>query len=192
MGLVENSLSTESLYRLDSIEVHLPGEGIFFIDKTPDVVVDINGNKHHLDQAFRALAERIGEWLRWLDAKPKIGNAGGLDMFPQFLSIRPVFEEYTLDSIHNLKGRTFTWDPVKTSLGQFRSMAARLLTDKHDEVDPESLYIVVSQGDGKTGLKPFFLVSPTLDEEEWRLMARMIVEPKVHLALTQEDQFPRT
>ncbi|KAL2268406.1 hypothetical protein VTJ83DRAFT_3252 [Remersonia thermophila] len=195
MNLIESSLPEDSLHELRSVEVYLPGTNVFLVsDQGADVVVPIAGSQGDLNGAFAELAGRITQWMAWLGSKPTPPTNGpnGIDLFPQFLTLRPVFEEYTLDDVDFPEHGSWKWNPAALSVDQFRQLAWDILTRRGEGVDeaPERLYINIIQGDSD-GDKPGFLVAPTLSDAEWRLITRMLVDPEVHLDVADLDRLPR-
>jgi hypothetical protein len=205
MALLKSTMAGKSFAALQCVEVHLPGNGMLLpsskAGRRRGLVIPTAGKD--LNTAFQPLADLLAKWKKRLAAKPGVPPApDGLALFPQFLSIRPVFGEYTL--IFPGLGREVIWDPDSTSLEQFRRIVADEMAMDLDGqfYSPAASWVGLFQGHPKAPgsssprkdhsvNKPRLLVGPTTTDTEWQLICQMIVEPFVSVLLVPEDIFPR-
>jgi hypothetical protein len=201
VGLVKSSMSDASFSKIKSLEVHLPGAGFFLVlEGAPELVVSMTDKD--LDAAFRPVVNRLVEWEEFLESKPGVGSVtSGLGLFPQFLSLRPVFDKYTICDADQT-AQPIIWDPDATTLAQLRRLAGRVFAaGPKQPYTPDKSWIAITQGGPaertKSGVsdpaesKPRFLVGPETTEEEWQSMTKMIVEPKVFIWLQDKKSLPR-
>ena len=201
--LVKDSMSAESFANLHSIQVHLPGAGFLLASaRPPDLVVSMTDKD--ADKAFKPVVDRMVHWKAWIEKMPQVAPVGdGLSVFPQFLALRPVFEEYTIYDTEEATEPVEWDDPETTTLSQFRRLVKDVLSG--DETTPPSLknaWIGITQGrqakrKGKsrvldhTESKPKLLVGPDTTEIEWHSIRKLIVEPDVLVSLVDKTSLPR-
>ncbi|KAK3949734.1 hypothetical protein QBC32DRAFT_377986 [Pseudoneurospora amorphoporcata] len=179
-NMLETGLGLEQLQDLDFIEVHLPGEPFFADTKGPsNVVIPVDSNGKLDKPAVQIVAELLEQWYNWLKEKPGVKPAkNGLDMFPQFITLQPVYREYALvcDEDHE---QVLEWNPRETSLDDFRDLVAELWLPGRFSVDYdiESSRVRLTQN-GLDGA-PMLVVLPTTTEVEWNRIRDMIVWPEL-------------
>ncbi|AEO59805.1 hypothetical protein MYCTH_2308347 [Thermothelomyces thermophilus ATCC 42464] len=201
LDLVRCSASHESYSKLQSLEVYLPGTGFSLVTvEGPELVVSLTG-RDDVDSAFQPLVDRMVRWRKWLESKPGVPPVtNGLGLFPQFLSIRPVFERYTIrdeGEIHE----PVVWNPDTTTVARFRILAGRILAMLSNRTySSAAAWIAITQsrsteqaggGSDPERSRPRLLISPGTTEEEWQLIRRMIVNPEVFISQLDTRTLPR-
>ena len=202
-SLVKDSMSAESFAKVHSLQIHLPGAG-FLLDspRPPDVVVSMT--EKDADKAFKPVVDRMVHWKVWIEKMPQVAPIGdGLSLFPQFLALRPVFDEYTIcDSEQDAE--PLDWDdPETTTLSQFRRLVKEVLSgSKSTPPRLKNAWIGIYQGHHAKGKgkskgpdhaesKPKLLVGPETTETEWKSICKLIVEPDVFISLVDRTSLPR-
>ncbi|KAK3305630.1 uncharacterized protein B0T15DRAFT_379455, partial [Chaetomium strumarium] len=204
VGLLKASMSADGFSKMHSLEVHLPGAGFFIVTQDqPKLVVSMTADDQ--DSVFQRVVDCLVHWRKWLQEMPRVPPvADGLSLFPQFITLRPVFGEYTIcDADRTAEPRV--WDPVGTNVAQLRDLVARLwsTSDHEEQYVADITWVAITQGRPKktTGTKdkgsdptesrPKLLVGPKATEAEWYAIRRMIVEPDVFVSLVDEGSLPR-
>ncbi|AEO68194.1 uncharacterized protein THITE_2145404 [Thermothielavioides terrestris NRRL 8126] len=203
VSLLKNSMSSDSYRRIRSLEVHVPGAGFFIVSEAaPELVVSMTADDP--DSAFQPVVDRLVHWKRWLEAMPGVPPvSNGLGLFPQFIALRPVFDEYTICD-GDETAEPLTWDPDATSVSQFRRLVARVWTANASSRRnvPTRSWIAITQGRPRkaaskkgsadvAGNKPRLLVGPSTTDTEWYAIRSMIVEPDVFVSPVAETNLPR-
>ncbi|KAK4149934.1 hypothetical protein C8A00DRAFT_37465 [Chaetomidium leptoderma] len=205
ISLVKGSMSDKSFGKAQSLEVHLPGSEIFMLPGDDSKIV-VSLPTEDMDFPFQGLADHLGMWKDWLEKRPGVPPLeNALDLFPQFLSLRPVFEKYTICDADQ-STEPLVWDPATTTLAQFRQLVAQVWSagDHEQPYLPAGSWICITQGRptkrttkskvaDAAESKPRFLVGPKLEttEDEWQLICRMITEPDVWVSLQDKKTLPR-
>lgn len=156
-----------------------------------------------LGSAFQPVVDRLVQYRGWLKGKaelpPLVKN--GLELFPQFLSLRPVFESYTIRAADQTT-KPLAWDPETTTLAQFRELVGQIWSaGGHSHSSAES-WITITQGqttDRKGKAKESeshegklsFIVSPKTSDARWQAIRTMIVEPDVFISRMEQASLPR-
>ncbi len=204
MALLKSTMDGKSFAALQCVEFHLPGGGMFIptskAGRRRGLVVSTTGKD--LNTAFQPLADLLAKWKKKLVALPGVRPAtDGLALFPQFLAIRPVFGDYTLNFTE--LDKEAVWDPSSTTLEQFRKIVAELTTgDDVQRYSPATSWIAllqglpkypgsISRGQDHMANKPRLLVGPMTTESDWELVCQMIVEPFLSLVLLDDSNVPR-
>lgn len=217
MDLVQSSMSPESFSQLKSLEIYLPGSGFFLQPENGGEEREkkmknwihsrfiVSLTARNLDLEFRRVVDRLVLWKTRLERKPGVPPAAnGLGLFPQFITIRPLFKRYIVRG-SGAGTKAWLWDPDTSDITKFRLAGAKIpLKGKHGEAySPENSLIGVTQGGpGKTSATPSrsvgltegkstFVIGPDTDDEEWRWVRRMIVQPEVFVSVVDEDSMPR-
>ncbi|KAK0630454.1 hypothetical protein B0T17DRAFT_490104 [Bombardia bombarda] len=181
LTLVSDSMDEDSFADLESIEVHLPGTGFFVLsdDKT-GINVPMSGTREQRDAVFYKLQERLKNWKDWMEIekKPVPPANHGLNMFPQFITLRPTFPKYTIN-VPDRPGGALEWYPDLTGLDQLRTLVAELWKT----TDISNSWIVLSQEHNANGNKPKLLVGPETSETEWLELRKLIIQPNVIVAV---------
>ncbi|KAJ4400970.1 hypothetical protein N0V85_005622, partial [Neurospora sp. IMI 360204] len=179
-NMLESGLGLEQLQDLKHIEVHLPGES-FLADarEQSELLLPVHSNGKLDKQGVQRLVELLEQWYNWLKEKPGVPPAkNGLDMFPQFITLQPVYQEYALvcDEDHE---QTLQWNPRETSLGGFRGLIEELWSPGRFSVDyyPESSRVRLTQNELEGA--PMLVVLPTTTELEWYKIREMVVWPEL-------------
>jgi len=200
LSFVKAPMSKTIQSKLDEINVYLPGdELVSSIQGTPDLVIPVSAAaraRKSLEEAENEVAERLLQWGKWLGPKKAFFPAqNGLQMFPQFISLRPVFSE---NKIRDESTRsTVDWEPSSCSLKQFRAAVEQLCTGKKTKSGGATWYITIQQGIDPLGYrdhmdvgKPSFLIKPQMGEEEWSYIRNCIVEPEVAVSISKTPDKP--
>ena len=195
--LVKDSMSAESFSKVHSLHMHLPGTGFFMSsDKPPDLVVSMTAKD--ADAAFKPVVDRMVHWKAWIVKMPQVPPSGdGLSVFPQFLSLRPIFDEYTICDSEQATEPLDWDDPETTTLSQFRRLVKEVLP-----ASVKDSWIGIFQGRQEKGKgrskgpdhiesKPKLLVGPETTETEWQSIRKLIVEPHVFISLVNKTNLPR-
>ncbi|KAK4464318.1 hypothetical protein QBC42DRAFT_171476, partial [Cladorrhinum samala] len=217
MGLLSNLWSDSGDLQIQSLEVYLPGSGFFVVSDEPtDLVIDLeNRDDEDLEAAFEPLVARLTEWKTWLQELPGVPPVeNGLGLFPQFLTLRPVYKQYTIRDIDSPPGSKTTWDLQATDLEGFRRLVGKVWSKgRHGkQYVPGTSWIGIHQGyQGKTDTnkttrgrdpnyfkriasrsesKPKLIVSPLTDEDEWDQIRKLIVDPDIAVSLTDSTTQP--
>lgn len=200
LRFVQRSMTKANYSKLDVIEVHLPGDGLLVpSNQMSDLVIPVSTaaqSKKPLDGAVKDVTERLLMWKRWLGGKKAFFPAtNGLHMFPQFLSLRPIFSVNTIRAKNN--GSMVGWEPSTYTLQQFRAAVEELCTGKRSKSGGATSYITVKQGVDMTGRlqkvfesKPSLLITPQTDEEAWLCLRNFIVEPEVVVSISRSEEKP--
>jgi hypothetical protein len=202
VGLLKSSMPADSFSKIGSLEVHLPGAGFFIVTQDqPKLVVSMTADDQ--DSAFQPVVDRLVHWRNWLQEMPKVPPvADELSLFPQFITLRPVFGEYTIcDADQTAEPRV--WDPAGTTLAQFQELVARLWSagDHEEQYVADKTWVGITQGRPKkatakgkgpdpTESRPKLLLGPGTTEAEWYAIRSMIVEPHVFVSLVDEGNLP--
>ncbi|GAB1317760.1 hypothetical protein MFIFM68171_07970 [Madurella fahalii] len=211
MDLVRSSMSSESFSKLKSIEVYLPGTGFFHssessAEQPTQSVVSLTARS--LGSEFQPVVDRLVQWKVWLEKMPGVPpTANGLSMFPQFITIRPVFERYTVCGV-SMGTEALRWDPDSTSITEFRHLMVKIWSKgmgKNSYSSDHSLISITQHRPGAASLrpsttpaysmnphqnKPKLIIGPDTDEDQWWSICRMIVEPEVYVSLVDEERMP--
>ncbi|KAK4159441.1 hypothetical protein QBC43DRAFT_181942, partial [Cladorrhinum sp. PSN259] len=209
LGLLSNFSSTSAVDRqIKALEVYLPGTGFLFPSTGPtDLVINLESREEEdLDLAFQPLVDRLTEWRDYLEgiSDQDIPVENGLSLFPQFLTLRPVYKEYTIRD-GDSPGTEMAWNPKSTTADGFRKLAGtfwkedKVLADgRTGRYQPETAWIGIHQGfqaEGKkpsrTENRPKLLLSPFADEEEWNQIRKLIVDPEVTISILDASAEPR-
>ena len=198
MELVRRSMSTASFSLIQSVEVYLPGPG-FFLASTegPELTVSV-ADREKLDSAFQPVVDLMVEWVKYLTEKGGVDPVpNGLGLFPQFLSLRPVFKDYLLGDADGAI-EPLSWDPKTTSVAQFRRLAGWVFStlDQEQLYSPDQSWIAITQGfsvgsGDPDESKPKLLVGPETTEDEWQSMRKLIVDFSLSISLLDTDNLPR-
>lgn len=203
MGLVKDSMSEESFAQISSLEVYLPGTGFLVASEDPaDLVISMTANDQ--GPAFKQVVDRMTHWKQWLESLPGAPPAvNGLSLFPQFVTIRPVFKSYSISDASQ-GGHALQWNPSTTSVAEFRRLASKVLSrgGQKQPYAPANSWLGITQSRPREGSaktkghpggesKPRLLVGPQTSEHEWKSIRRMIVEPEVFVSLVDEQSLPR-
>ncbi|KAK4237536.1 hypothetical protein C8A03DRAFT_34516 [Achaetomium macrosporum] len=203
VSLLKSSMSVDSFSKIHSLEVHLPGAGFFIASQDqPRMVVSMTADD--MDSAFQPVVDRLVHWRKWLQEMPRVPPvADGLSLFPQFITLRPVFGEYTICDADR-SAEPLVWDPSATDVARFRRLVARLWSagDHEQQYVAEASWVGITQGRPKnaaakgkvsdpTESKPKLLLGPRTTEAEWYAIRSMIVEPDVFVSLVNERNLPR-
>jgi hypothetical protein len=199
MELVRCSMSTASFSLVQSVEVYLPGAGFFLAStETPELTVSVT-DKENLDSEFQPLMELTVEWVKYLTEKSGVDPVpNGLGLFPQFLSLRPVFKDYLLGDVDGAI-EPVPWDPKTTTVDQFRRLAGQVfstLDDQEQSYSPYKSWIAITQGfpiasGDPDESKPKLLVGPRTTEDEWQSMRKLIVDFSLSISLLDTTHLPR-
>jgi hypothetical protein len=200
MGLVKSSMSHRTFSQLQSLAIHFPGTG-HFLNMTPDLVISVTDD--NLDSAFQPLVDDLVHYKAWMEEKAELPPlvSDGLELFPQFLALRPVFEGYTIQAADQTT-EPLVWDPETTDVVQFRELVAQVWIAGGQPHLPAESWIVIDQGQptsrkGKAKKsdpvesKPRFIVSPKTSEAKWQTIRKMIVEPDVFISRLDPTSRPR-
>lgn len=216
LGLLRNLWSDSGDLQIRSLEVYLPGSGFFFVSDEPtDLVIDLEKrDDEDVEAAFEPLVARLTEWKTWLQEMPGVPPIeNGLGLFPQFLTLRPVYKQYTMRDIDS-PGSKIIWDLQDTDLEGFRRLVSKVWskgrhkkpyipgtswigihqghqgkTDKNKTTrgrDPNYFKRIASRGESK----PKLIVSPFIDEDEWEQIRKLIVDPDIAISLTDSTTQP--
>ncbi|KAH6847572.1 hypothetical protein B0I37DRAFT_325941 [Chaetomium sp. MPI-CAGE-AT-0009] len=206
MSLVRRFMSAESFAVMQYLEVYLPGTR-FFLDPAdaPDVTVSM-ADKENLDSAFQPVVDLMVEWMdrltkRLAEKKGVPPATDGLRLFPQFLSLRPVFKDYFIMDDKGAIGEPLPWDARTTTLGQFRRLAGRVFSASGQKhlYSPDKSWIGIThdllsepiEADDPDDSKPKLLVGPKTTEVEWQSIRKMIVDSLLYISLLDETSLPR-
>lgn len=176
--MIEIGIGPEQMKDLSTIEVHMPGEDYLVDGRLQSelaISVDAKGKLDWVD--VNEVSNLCGQWYEWLKEKAGVSPAkNGLDMYPQFITLQPVFREYFLICDEDNE-RMIDWNPRETSLDEFRDLIAELWTPGKFSVDydPETFSVRLSQN--ALGGAPMLVVKPTTTEMEWYHIRDMIIWP---------------
>ncbi|KAK3995293.1 hypothetical protein QBC44DRAFT_234386 [Cladorrhinum sp. PSN332] len=214
LGLVDNLESGSKPSQVQTLEVYLPGTGYFFPLAGPtDLVVNLESREEEdLDLAFLTLANRLKEWRDYLKSLTEkdipFPAESGLSVFPQFITLRPVYKGYTLRDVDSPDSEPISWDLKTTTIEDFRKLAGtiwkegKLMKDGQTKTyKQETAWIGIHQGSqdksakggkkvSRAVSKPKLLVSPFADEEEWKHIRKLIVDPNVSISLLDSSADP--
>lgn len=204
LELLHDSMPNTSFTEMRSLEVHLPGTGIFLHPEgDPELVIPMPFGDRV--SRFQPVVDRLAHWKKWLESMPGVPPVtNGLGLFPQFLTLRPVFRKYHICDAGSGR-RLSEWDPETTAVARFRRLVARAWEDARYKLpySSDKSWISVTQGVPKpmkgaesrtihpAQSKPSFLIGPDTTETEWREMLAMLVEPQVFVSLVDEKRLPR-
>jgi hypothetical protein len=202
MSLIKESMSQKTFSKLKSLEVYMPGS-LFFRSDDFDEPLVVKMTAKDLAAQFSPVANRLAQWESWLKTKPGVRPAAdGLSMFPQFITIRPVFKDYTIRG-SDTGAKAVIWDPASTSITEFRRFVAEIWPRGIWKTPyTERSWIAITQSRPRKGAgkpahvthpeenKPKLLIGPDMEEDEWRLLCRMVVEPEVFIWTVDEQNLP--
>lgn len=203
MDLLGRSMVSTGFSRIQAVEVYLPGPG-FFLGSKPALEVPVSDTDGgSWDMAFQPVMEllvgRVGHLTRKKGVDP-VPN--GLGLYPQFLSLRPVFKRYLIGDADDVIA-PLPWNPNTTTVDQFRHLAGRVFSALASELDEEQLYshekswIAISQGrqippdNYLDENNPKLLVGPKTTEAEWESMRKLIVDSRLRVSLVDAKRLPR-
>lgn len=193
------SMSPASFSLVQAIEIYLPGAGLFLAStETPEITVPVT-DKENLDSAFQPVVGLMVEWVKYLTEKDGVDPVpNGLGLFPQFLSLRPVFKDYLLGDAEGAI-EPLPWDPKATTVDQFRRLAGQVfstLDDPEQFYSPGNSLIAITQGlpiapGDPDESKPKLLIGPKTTEDEWQSMRKLIVDFSLSISLLDPNNLPR-
>ena len=187
-NMIETGLGTEQLQDLDFIAVHMPGETFLAEGRAQsNMVIPVDSNGKLDKSAVQRVAELLDQWHKWLIEKPGVRPArNGVDMYPQFITLQPVYREYALvceeDHEHMLD-----WNPRETTLDDFRDLIGALWSPGRFSVDYDVETSRVRLSQNQIDGAPMLVVSPTTTEVEWIQMRDMIVWPELVVQVYQNQ-----
>ncbi|KAK3346621.1 hypothetical protein B0T25DRAFT_282452 [Lasiosphaeria hispida] len=209
LNLLEDSMSPSNFNdKLKAVEVHLPGDGFFTIsdDESSHGLV-VSRESLLQDGEIDELVERLIQWKEWLGNKDGVlPFESGLGMFPQFITLRPVFKAYLIhdgtgEGSDGASHESTSWQPdANDSLATFRQKVYRLWHG--DEIGlPKDSWISITQlspeAASPTGTykhtdtsKPNFLIGPMTSDAEWREIVKMIISPDIIVHMADERSAP--
>ncbi|KXX81055.1 hypothetical protein MMYC01_202774 [Madurella mycetomatis] len=212
IDLVRSSISPESFAKLQSVEVYLPGIEFFLSENSgerPSLLV-VSLTARDLDLEFQPIVDHLVQWKAWLGKMPGVlPAANGLSLFPQFITIRPVFKRYTICGA-DIETEALSWNPDLTSMADFRLLMTKIWpkgTDKKAYSSDSSLIGITQHRPGAVSIwtsvtliysinpnqnKPKFVAGPDTDYDQWRSICRMIVKPDVLVSLVDGESMPRS
>ena len=202
-GIVREAVGdAEALGKLKAIEVYLPGDNFLTdTDEPTDLVLTVAKGTAAGDDGLAEIVKRLSHYPKWLEEKRGTINFGnkrlsGLTLFPVFITLRPVFERYSLHKTIRLGAVGTEWDPNSTNLAEFRTLVEKMYASatnkgsgKKAAVKTKPIYecITVTQTLPKARApavdRPDFVISKTTTEQEWREMRKYIVMPQVTIKL---------
>ncbi|KAK0725241.1 hypothetical protein B0H67DRAFT_463190, partial [Lasiosphaeris hirsuta] len=206
LNLLKDSMSPGDFNdKLKAVEVHLPGDGFFTISDDEAghglVVSRESLERGQVDE----LVDRLKQWKEWLEARDVVPpSKSGLAMFPQFITLRPVFKTYLIhDGARDSDGENneaVSWKPDIDSLTTFRQKVYRLWSGEGGDLSKDT-WISITQlspeADFLTGEyqhydvnKPNFLIGPRTSDVEWREIVKMIVSPDIIVYHADERSAP--
>jgi hypothetical protein len=195
--------------KIESVEFYLPGPG-FLSEDPPSVVIPTIGHGDELKPAFQPIVDLMTHYRQWLKKLPGVAPvANGLGLFPQFITVRSIFDKYTITGVDK-DTETYDWDPNTCSIAFFRTLVEDVLFSRAFKKQPFELpqrYWIgitqchrrrpVARNMGSMGTLPHFsegmpklLVGPDITENEWRLICRLIVGPKIFVSRVHEGDLP--
>lgn len=201
LSAVHLSLSQDSISKLKEIEVHLPGDEILAgLEGETTLVIPVSAaevTKKSQHQAAEDVTARLLEWKAWLLGKKAFFPAkNGLQMFPQFISLRPVFTDNTIRD--KISGSATRWEPLACTLAEFRATVEELCTGKKSKPGRATSSITIEQtGIGPDGGRepleegnPSFVIGSQVDEAGWRHICNFIVVPDVVVSMRKPQDEP--
>ncbi|KAK3292893.1 uncharacterized protein B0H64DRAFT_464638 [Chaetomium fimeti] len=200
MALVTRFMSAASIAAMQYLQVYLPGTG-FFLDSAnaPDVTIPMTGKT--MDLAFQPVVDLMVKWMDRLKEKQGVAPVtDGLGLFPQFLSLRPVFKDYLILDEEQV-AEPLPWDPRTTTVDQFRRLAGRVFSKagQKELYSPDKSWIAIMhyplggpiEACDPSESKPRLLVGPKTTEVEWRSIRKMIVDHILYICLLDKKSLPR-
>lgn len=195
MTLVETSMTDGAFTKLDGLELYLPGTGFFLDSEDPPELV-ISMDSKSANSAFKKVVDRMVHWRQWLETiKGAPPGADPLSMFPQFITLRPVFRHYSIVSAGE-KIQPLTWDPNTMNVAEFRNLVTRMWRRSRQgerPIEPDEAFICIKQGtegSDESESKPALLVTPSTTEKEWQSIRSLIVDPEVSVEMVNERDLP--
>ncbi|KAJ4292850.1 hypothetical protein N0V88_005508 [Collariella sp. IMI 366227] len=180
------------IFTMAALEVYLPGETFLQAEGKPDCLMPVPEKVEDLEVSFRPLINHMLKMKQLLLSKPVIEPLkNGLQMFPQFITFRPIFTEYTMCDMLGVT-EPVTWSPDSTDVAEFRRLAEWVWSrGKHRRVYMATSNIEIVQGrpkfisqkkdDARLDSKPKFLITPETSEEEWKWIRKLIIEPEIYI-----------
>jgi hypothetical protein len=197
MRLLKRSMSGKSFSKMSWLEVYLSGSEYFLGEEAPDIAIPV-ADEDILDHSFEELVKdmvRRKQELENLPDRPPTVNP--LIVFPQFFSLRPLFDQYMICDADETT-EPVDWDPRTATLAQFQDLVASIWSAAGHEqpYSPDTSWVSITQGRTARGVqpaehKPRLLIRPETDEDEWRGLRKLIVEPEVFISLVDEKSLPR-
>ncbi|KAK3388621.1 hypothetical protein B0T20DRAFT_511276 [Sordaria brevicollis] len=177
--LLETGLGIDQVQDLAHVEVHIPGESFLDNHEPSNIQISVD-EKGKLDKAgVQKLVELLGHWYNWLYEKPGVAPAEtGLDMFPQFVTLQPVYRQYALVADGDAEQTAVEWTPLDMTLEEFREFLVNELWQPGKfavDYDPASSRVRLNQN--QLPGAPSLVVTPLTTEYDWERIRDMIVWP---------------
>ncbi|KAK4132731.1 hypothetical protein BT67DRAFT_450874 [Trichocladium antarcticum] len=192
--------------KIVSLELYLPGAGVSVVsDEPPNVVIPVRGTDE-LEPAFKPAMDLLIHYRKWLEQFPGVAPAAnGLSIFPQFITLRPVYGKYSVGGLEQ-DFEAAALDLHLLDITTFRERMADMLCEYARNTQPfelpERYWIAITQGrrtppqtahstvNHTAESKPKLLIGPDTTEAEWQLIRRMIVDQRLFVSFVDESDLP--
>ncbi|KAM7194372.1 hypothetical protein V8F33_007260, partial [Rhypophila sp. PSN 637] len=202
LELVKHSMSAESYSQLTGVSVTIPGESALApLDEVQDsfvpAVIFLPVPKEGEDPAKEAagpIVSRLKFLAAMVNQRKTVSPAkNGLQMYPSFISVRPVFRDYRIRDASD-PDSYISQDPASCSLQQFRrhvrdDLGIPLDTAPYIEIRQKPKPADPRLKDRATD-KPRFIITPYTTQNEWHLIRNWIVEPDIYVSVKDTSVQP--
>ncbi|KAM7221238.1 hypothetical protein V8F06_003413 [Rhypophila decipiens] len=204
LQFVKDSMSAESYSQLTGVSVTIPGESALaprgevqnkFLPVDLFLPVPTEGGDP-AKEAVGPIVSRLKFLVALVNKRKTVKPArNGLQMYPLFISVRPLFRDYKIREASDPEN-CVSQDPAGCSLPQFRRLVKNELGIPLVEASP---YIEIRQRPKpaepdvkkrRVPNKPIFIITPSTTENEWHVIRNWIVEPNIYVSVKDASVQP--
>ncbi|KAK4217560.1 hypothetical protein QBC37DRAFT_369983 [Rhypophila decipiens] len=204
LQFVKDSMSAESYSQLTGVSVTIPGESALaprgevqnkFLPVDIFLPVPTEGGDP-AKEAAGPIVSRLRFLVALVNKRKTVKPArNGLQMYPLFISVRPLFRDYKIRAASDPENYV-SQDPAGYSLPQFRRLVKNELGIPLVEASP---YIEIRQRPKpaepdvekcRVPNKPIFIITPSTTEHEWHVIRNWIIEPNIYVSVKDASVQP--